>query len=139
MWGDQPVSARRLRTLIAAIPLESALGLALGAYTPAWTNNEELLALIAEQIHENTRAFVIAHSKRGAAAPPALRIPRPDRDSARAAGATDRKRPATSEELVAFFGGSARYTGKPSRHTASSTRCDRGHFTSPGQPCRRCS
>lgn len=107
--------------------------------------------MVAELVHENTRAFVIANSKKGTQAPKPLEIPRPPRrrettdPSPLTSGETGpvRKRPATSEELVAFFGGNARYTGAkkdPSLElgTTGRARCERGHYVKAGAPCRRC-
>lgn len=128
------MSARRLRHLIAGIPHESALGVALDVYHPGWSNAEELLALLAELQHDHSRLFIVANSKKGTPVPKPLHINRP-----RGAAATDAdrgvgKRPATSDELVRWFGGRARYSGK--RHGRA--RCEAGHFVRAGAPCSRC-
>lgn len=107
--------------------------------------------MVAELVHENTRAFVIANSKKGTAPPKALEVPRPPRrhdttdPSPLTSGETGpaRKRPATSEELVAFFGGAARYTGKAKDSSlelgaTARARCAAGHYVKDGTPCRRC-
>lgn len=101
------------------IPLhDSALGRALGSRQAGeWGNVEELLKVIAEQVDAGNRLFVRANSKRSAQQPKPLEITRPEPrrpKGHKAAVEAPKKRPATSEELVAFFGGAARFTGTPS-------------------------
>lgn len=113
MWGPAPISARRLRALVVGIPLDGNVGREIGdPRATGWGNVEELLAALVEVSDAGNRLFFKAHAKKGTQAPKAIKVPRPER----ATGETEpvrRKRQATSEELRAFFGGSARYTGPP--------------------------
>lgn len=101
-----------------------------------WSNLEELVAIAVEVIDQGNRQFHAAHSKKGARAPKPLRIPRPPRPRRKGEPEPEeerKKRPATSEELRAFFGGGIRYTGPKGR-----PRCPRGHFVRDGEACARC-
>ncbi len=87
--------------LALEIPQHGAVGRARGALqAQTWQNNEELLAVIAELLHDNTRAFIMANSKKGTPAPKQLKIPRPLRTNQKPA----KKRKATIAELKRFFG-----------------------------------
>lgn len=86
-----------------AVPNEGAVGVELGN-TPGWTNTEELLALIAETIDAGNAAFYNVHRKKGAPPAKPLKVTRP--------GPKKKRRKATSEDLVAMFGGAARFTGR---------------------------
>lgn len=94
-----PLSARRLSVLVAALPVDSATAVALGAHTPGWSTTEELLALVAELVDTGNRYFYSANSKRGTRPPDPVRITRPNRRP---------RRVATSADLVEMFGGVAR-------------------------------
>jgi hypothetical protein len=85
--------------------MEGAVGQARGALQASqWKHTEELLAVIAELIHENTRAFVVVNSKKGGRPPEPLKITRPYQQSIKKA-----RRKATSEDLVKMFGGRVRH------------------------------
>lgn len=107
LWGPEPVTYRRLSVLVRGIPAESALGVSTGGYRPGWGATEELLALLAELVDAGNRTFFRVHSKRGAQQPKPLEITRPPDPNE----APKERRPATSEDLRAIFGGAVRYTG----------------------------
>jgi len=127
------MSVRRLRNLVTAIPPESSFGLAMGAYRPGWSNAEELLAIIAELVDQNTRMFVIANSKKGTQAPKPIDIQRPTRVTD-AEAKEPKRRQATPAELRAWFGGAVRV----SKRGVGRSRCARGHFVKPGTACAQC-
>lgn len=60
----------------------------------SWTNQEELLAAIAELVSQSNTLFIQANSKKGARPPKPLRIPRPG---------DEKPKPATGEELKTFM------------------------------------
>jgi hypothetical protein len=109
------MTVRRFRTLARGMPFhDSALGGALGARQPGeWGNVEELLALNAHIADATLRSFIKVHTKRHASTP-ALKIDRPPPRTPKIEPPKKARRQATSEELVAFFGGAARYTGRRS-------------------------
>lgn len=80
LWGENPISIRRLASLINGLPLDSAL---VRSYDPkrlgrGWGTQEELLAIIAELLDVNNRYFLSAHVKPGTQLPKPIYIPRPD-------------------------------------------------------------
>lgn len=93
------------------IPLTGALGFELGDHrATGWGNVEELLAALVELTDGTNRLLFRANTKKGVTQPKPIKVPRPSGEP----GETEpvkRKRPATSEELKAFFGGAVRYTG----------------------------
>lgn len=101
-----------------------------------------------EVVDLGNRNFVSAHSKKGATKPKPLKIPRPPRPRRKGEEAPvdeeetvpGKKRPATPEELRAFFGGNVHYTGPQAPPDAPEPppRCAAGHFVRAGQACRRC-
>lgn len=109
LWGPEPVTYRRLAVLVRGIPAESALGFATGGYRPGWGATEELLAVLAELVDLGNRTFFRVNSKRGAQQPRPIEIPRPPDPNEE----PKKRRPATSEDLKALFGGAAVYTGPP--------------------------
>lgn len=111
LWGPEPVTYRRLAALVRWIPPESSLGLSTGSHRPGWGATEELLKLVAELVDHGNRLFYSAHKRRGAPTPKAIEILRPPDPLE----APKKRRPATSEELKALFGATARYTGPPTR------------------------
>lgn len=141
MWGPRPLTLRHFRSLARGIPLhDSSIGAALELRQVVdWGNVEELLAGLIEVLDYGNRLFISAHSKKGAAAPKPIKVHRPKRRGLEAEEERER-RPATSEELRAFFGGAARYTGPSLEDTPDEgpARCDRGHYVKVGAPCRRC-
>lgn len=109
LWGPEPVTYRRLSVLVRGIPAESALGISTGALRPGWGATEELLATVVELVDAGNRSFFRVHSKRGAQQPKPIKVTRPADPNE----PPKRRRKATSEDLVAMFGGAARYTGPP--------------------------
>lgn len=118
------MSLRRFRSLLRGLPMrDTVIGTKLGVrQVGEWGNVEELLAVNAEVTDAGNRLFYSAHTKKGTPAPKPLKIPRPERTATAAAGgakpASKKRRPATSEEMRAFFGGAVRYTGPPVEGTA---------------------
>jgi hypothetical protein len=91
------------------LPKDSAIA---ERHLHGWSNTEELLAIACELIDQSNRLFFQANSKKGSKPPKPIEIRRPGRDDPSPTSAeTGRRRQATSEELRAFFGGAARYTG----------------------------
>lgn len=91
LWGPNPISIRRLQSLINGLPLDSAL---VRSYDPkrlgrGWGPQEELLAVIAELVDVNNRYFLSAHVKPGTQLPKPIYIARPDD--------TQRKPPSSKE------------------------------------------
>lgn len=107
LWGPEPVTYRRLAVLVRGIPWESALGFSTGNYRPGWGPTEELLAVLAELVDAGNRLFFRVHAKRGASQPKPIEITRPPDPNE----VPKQRRPATSEDLRAIFGGAVRYTG----------------------------
>ncbi len=110
VFGGESVPLRRLRNLIVHLPPDSAFVRTVTPRLPPapapWSTGDELLALVAELVDANTRAFVVANSKPNATAPKPLRIPRPD-DT----GATKAKPVSmSSPEARSFFAGAVHYT-----------------------------
>lgn len=79
LWGDRPLSLRRLLALVGGLPRGGALDRALDpdGWGSGWTHTEELLATIAELLDLHRRQYVVTNSKRGASKPRAIKIPRP--------------------------------------------------------------
>lgn len=98
--------------MIAGLPLNSAFGRKLGA-RETWGNVEELLAALIEQVDAGNRLLYRINSKRGTKQPDPIKVPRPSGRDGETDPVPKKRRPATSEELVKFFGGAARFTGKP--------------------------
>ncbi len=143
MWATpRRLSWRRFRSLVAGLPpTDSALGRALAIrQVGEWGLTEDLLAFLIEVVDLGNRSFVSAHSKKGASKPRPITIPRPPaprrKGEAPPVDEPGKKRMATSEELVAFFGGTARYTGP--KRPLDRARCALGHYVRAGKPCRRC-
>lgn len=112
IWGPEPISFRRLSSLVLGLPIESRTARALGAPAPgSWTNVEELLAGIVEVMGDFRNLFVMANRDPKKPKPrlPEVRIRRPGDPREQ-----DRKRPATSEELARFLSrrGRVRYHRK---------------------------
>lgn len=102
MWGEGRLGLRKLAALAGNLPPGCALHRAEdpeGAGS-GWGHSEELLASLIEVLDRHDRHFILAHSKRGAAKPKALKVPRP-RDLLRR---LRKKRPATGEELAGMMG-----------------------------------
>lgn len=119
IWGAGPsISLRRFRALLRGIPArDSALGAKLDVrQVGEWGNVEELLVLVAQVVDAGNRLFFSAHSKKGAQQPKPLDVPRPGRRGEEEA--EKKRRPATSEELAAFFGGAVRVDPTPAEGTA---------------------
>ncbi len=76
LWGDQPMSARRLGVLIKGLPADSGL---VQETTHGWGTQEELLACLLELTDLGNRWFYSAHSKPGTRALEPIVIPRPGR------------------------------------------------------------
>ncbi len=75
---------------------------------PGWSNVEELLAAVVEELRHSSYLFVKAHTKKGHHVPEPKPIRRPGAD-----GRHHRKRPTSAEELAAAIGrgaGTVRYT-----------------------------
>lgn len=141
MWGPRPLTLRRFRSLARGIPLrDSSIGEALELRQVGdWGNVEELLAGLIEVLDYGNRLFFSAHAKKGTSAPKPIKVHRPKPRGQSEEDVAER-RPATSEELRAFFGGAVRYTGPAVDDTAAPgpARCERGHFVKAGSPCSRC-
>lgn len=101
LWGPAPVSARRFRVLLEALPRESALVRGFDPHNGAWGNTEELLAVLAEQVDAGNRLFFAAHAKKGTRPPKPLEIRRPGQ-------VQQRRRQSSPAEVARFFG--MRYT-----------------------------
>lgn len=83
------------------LPPEGWFRLELEERPEGWGTVEELLAGIIETIDTGNRYVYGAFSKKGSPLPKPVEVRRPRK----------KRRPATSEDLVAMFGGVARYTG----------------------------
>ncbi len=107
VYGGDRVPLRRLRNLIVHLPPDSAFVRTVTPRLPQkaapWSTTEYLLALIAELVDANTRAFVSAYSKKGSTAPKPLKIDRPG-------DKPDRPVDMSSPEARKFFGGAVQYT-----------------------------
>lgn len=107
VFGGDRVPLRRLRNLIVHLPPDSAFVRTITPRLPQaaapWSTTDYLLALIAELVDANTRAFVSAYSKKGSKQPKPIEIDRPGDEP---------KRPAdmSSPEALKFFAGSVHYT-----------------------------
>ncbi|MDF1596942.1 MAG: hypothetical protein P1T08_12760 [Acidimicrobiia bacterium] len=104
MWNPGGVELRRLRSLLFGLPPGAAIYRDVAGTPPdqpPWGYTEELLAVIAELVHENIRVLVKANSKKGTRLPDPLRLPRPW---------TPPRRPATAHDLKLLFGGRVVYT-----------------------------
>lgn len=110
------MGARRLSSLVFALPLEAATVRALSDQPAGWGAVEELLALACELLDLGNRQYAKVHAEKGSTTPKPLRIPRPE-----LAPAKKEKKKATAEEMRAFFGAGARYTG-PSVDQLEATR-----------------
>jgi hypothetical protein len=100
LWGPAEISARRLRSLVTGITLDGALGRALEAPEAiGWGNVEELLAGLIEVVDVGNRLYLKVHKKKGTPDPKPIRVPRPGD-----AEEEKERRPATSDEIKAFFG-----------------------------------
>lgn len=87
--------------------MTGAVGRARGAFEAEnWQHAEELLAVVAELVQENTRAIIIANSRKGAPKPKEFRVPRPYDNKPKA---NRPKRAATSEDLAVMFGGKVKH------------------------------
>jgi hypothetical protein len=110
VFGGESVPLRRLRNLIVHLPPDSAFVRTVAPRLPAtpapWSTGDNLLALIAELVDANTRAFISAYSKPNSPAPKPIKIPRPDDGSGGEAGPVSMSSP----EARTFFAGSVRYT-----------------------------
>lgn len=101
MWGSAPITVRRFRNLVVALPRESATVRALVPH-PDWGMREELLAGIAELVDQGNRWFYSAHKSSSAADPEPVRIRRPwDPAAVPARSSTD--------DMLRFFGRAARF------------------------------
>jgi hypothetical protein len=85
LWGAEAVGLRRLRSLIAGLPTESAT-----KFKPpdpkAWTRDQQLLALLAELVDYGNRNFIAAHTKKGSPQPKPIKIPRPGKQEPQPVG-----------------------------------------------------
>lgn len=82
--------------------MSGAVGRAFGALqTKDWRNAEEMLATIAELIHDQTLLLMKVNSKKGTKLPKALKIERPWQVEAKK---NKPRRNATTEEMIAIFG-----------------------------------
>lgn len=113
VWGDPPMSARRLATLTAELPPDSATARAAGGVPAGWGTAEELLATLVEVTHAGNAMFHRVHSEKGARPMEPVRIPRPYDAGNGAARPQPRK--ATSAEMVAFFKGAGAAVKGPRR------------------------
>lgn len=78
VWGDDPISARRLRVFVEGLPLDGAFGVAVGARrAPGWGYGEELLAALVELVDASNCLFVAAHTESNAERPMPARVWRP--------------------------------------------------------------
>jgi hypothetical protein len=104
--------------LVAGLPRESALARALRPDLAAWSQTDELLALVAELIDHGNRLYFSAHTTARDTQPEPLRVRRPARGELAAMAAAQPApdavpRMATSEEMAEFFGMTVRYFPDP--------------------------
>lgn len=59
LWGENPMGARRLLTLVSWLPTESATQLLIRGYR--WTQEDELLATAIDQLQLGNHYFLSAH------------------------------------------------------------------------------
>lgn len=95
VWGPEPISVRRFRSLVRGLPPDGALGRALSPHPPGWGNVEELLATTVELVDLGNRILHAAYCEPPHPGP--IKLTRPTD--------TEPERPAmaTSEEMLAFF------------------------------------
>lgn len=103
LWGPEPITARKFRSYLLALPLESALLTQARPERIGWGNAEELLATLVELSHATWRVLVTVYSEKGASVPEPLRVPRPGQLNEPAAVT------ASPAEVKRFFGGGVRY------------------------------
>jgi hypothetical protein len=91
---------RKLAGLVANLPIGCALHRAEDPYGfgAGWGHTESLLATLIEVLDRHDRHYIITHSKRHAAKPKALKVPRP------VDVAPKTKRNATGDELAEMVG-----------------------------------
>lgn len=68
---------RRIRALVKGLPPGSAFHRSIDPEWWSWDGQHELLAVIAELLDGANRMYLMAHSKKGAAKPQPIKIPRP--------------------------------------------------------------
>jgi hypothetical protein len=74
LYGPNAIGVRRIIALFDWLPADAALW---RAAKTAWSDEKELLATQIEVLDGLRRAFIMAHSKKGAKAPDPIQIPRP--------------------------------------------------------------
>jgi hypothetical protein len=108
LWGERPMSVRRLGALLAGLPARNALARALDpkGVGSDWGHVEELLATQAELIDQGNRLFYQAHAKKGSRDPEPIKIRRPwDEELAAPVASQDELRAYTQTHNVPVKGG----------------------------------
>jgi hypothetical protein len=82
------MGARRMRALMDGLPAQCALHRAMDPKGWHWTNDTELLAVLAELVDQGNRYFVMAHTKEGERPPRPIEIRRPGQRPERKRGNT---------------------------------------------------
>jgi len=107
VYGGTRVPLRRIRNLIVHLPPDSAFVRTVTPRLPQgaapWSTTDYLLALIAELVDANTRAFISVYSKKGSSQPKPLKIDRPGDKPQRPVDMS-------SPEARNFFGAGVQYT-----------------------------
>lgn len=102
LFAGPGVPVGRLRNLVMGLPQGSVT-------SGQWQLTDQLLAVNAEVADQQLRAFLHAHSKKGARMPEPLRIDWPGR---RDATTTPPAAPSPKESIVEFFAGATRVIAK---------------------------
>lgn len=95
-YGTSRIGVRRLRALIAGLPIGSALHRSLDPTGWAWGTTEELLAVLVEVVDLGNRQYVAFEAGRN-------KVPKPI-DIRRPWKVEEPKRFASHAEIEAFFG-----------------------------------
>lgn len=101
---------RRLRSLVAALPEDSATARACDPLGGQWSTERELMAQTVDYLAILNTNFARANSKAGTSIPNPRFIPRPGDEEVDEPAAARPRRMSTPNEIRAFFGGSVRYT-----------------------------
>ncbi len=108
LWGEQPMTVRRLNVLVKALPPESATA---RDATHGWGAQEELLATLCELVDRGDRWFYQAHTKPNTRPPEPITIPRPGRELPAPVPSVPRR--TSSPEQIRAAGGKFIHTPGP--------------------------